>query len=154
MEWKQALGDDKRLLELARLAADDSSAVDRKKLSLLLDAVSGAPDLEVIFSDGYIGTKGYPANGTAGHGKPYVTLLAGVMHPFARGSVHINGSHASTNPLIDPQYLGTEYDKEAAKAAAKYLRKIARTAPFKDFWVDEMDPGLNTTTDAEWDAYV
>ncbi|KAI8939291.1 hypothetical protein NX059_005116 [Plenodomus lindquistii] len=105
MKWKQALGDDEKLLALARLAAKNSSVVDRKKLSLLVDLASGAPDLEVVFSAGYISTRGYPANGTAGYGKQYVTLLAGVMHPFARVSV------------------------------------------------DEYDPGLNTTTDAQWEKY-
>lgn len=151
MKWKQALGDDGKLLALAKLAADTTNVIDQKKLSLLTDPNPGAPDLEVVFSDGYIGTKGYPANGTAGYGKQYVTLLAGVQHPFARGSVHINGSDPGTKPIIDPKYLGAAYDLEATKSAVKYLRKVATTAPFNDVWVSELDPGLNTTTDAEWE---
>lgn len=98
MKWKQAIGDDYKLRKLAEESADKSNPVDRKKLALLLDDQSGAPDLEVVFGDGYIGTRGYPANGTAGYGKQYVSLLAGVMHPFARGYVHINGSDPNTKP--------------------------------------------------------
>lgn len=154
MKWKQALGDDKKLLQLAQQSADKLNVIDKKKLALLTDPKSGAPDLEVVFGDGYIGTRGYPANGTAGYGKQYATLIAGVQHPLARGSVHINGSDPATKPIIDPRYLGTAFDLEATIQAVKYLRKMATTAPFKDVWVTEFDPGFSTTTDAQWETYV
>jgi hypothetical protein len=41
-------------------------------------------------SDGYTGVKGYPANGPALYGKGFFSLLAAVMHPLRRGTVHIN----------------------------------------------------------------
>ncbi|CAO2654586.1 Nn.00g113190.m01.CDS01 [Neocucurbitaria sp. VM-36] len=154
MKWKQAIGNDEKLLKLAQQSADKSNPVDQKKLALLTDPRSGAPDLEVVFGDGYIGTKGYPANGTFGYGKAYATLLAGVQHPFARGHVHINGSDPATKPLIDPKYLSTAFDLEATIQGVKYLRKMATTAPFKDLWVSEFDPGMDTDTDAEWETYV
>ncbi|KAF2827952.1 alcohol oxidase [Ophiobolus disseminans] len=154
MKWKQAMGDDSKLRTLAKESADMSNPVDRKKLSILLDDKSGAPDLEVVFGDGYIGTRGYPANGTAGYGKQYVSLLAGVMHPFARGSVHINGSDPATKPLIDPRYISTPYDLEATKQAVMFTRKMANTAPYPDVWVKEYDPGSAVQTDAQWEKYV
>jgi choline dehydrogenase-like flavoprotein len=154
MKWKQAIGDDSKLRKLARQSADKSNPVDRKKLSLLLDDNSGAPDIEVIFSDGYISIRGYPANGTAGYGKQYATLLAGVMHPFARGTVHINGSDPATKPLIDPRYMSTPYDLEATKQALMYTRKMANTAPYPDVWVKEFDPGNAVQTDAQFEKYV
>jgi choline dehydrogenase-like flavoprotein len=154
MKWKQALGNDEKLLQLAKQSADAANTVDRKKLSLLTDPNSGVPDLEVVFGDGYIGTFGYPKNSTAGYGKQYVTLLAGIQHPLARGSVHINGSDPMNKPFIDPRYLGTPYDLEALRSAAKYTRKMANTAPFKDVWVSEFDPGMSTDTDAKWETYI
>jgi choline dehydrogenase-like flavoprotein len=154
LTWKEALGNDSKLLQLARSSVAKSNVVDRKKLTLLSKANSDAPQLEVIFSDGYIGTRGYPAIGTPGHGKQYASLLAGVMHPFARGSAHINSSDPNVKPIIDPKFLGSAYDLEAVKEAAKYLRKIGNTAPFKDLWVTEYDPGLSTDTDVEWEKYV
>jgi choline dehydrogenase-like flavoprotein len=154
MKWKQAIGDDSKLRKLAEQSADKSNPVDRKKLSLLLDDNSGAPDIEVIFSDGYISIRGYPANGTAGYGKQYATLLAGVMHPFARGTVHINGSDPATKPLIDPRYMSTPYDLEATKQALMYTRKMANTAPYPDVWVKEFDPGNAVQTDAQFEKYV
>jgi choline dehydrogenase-like flavoprotein len=93
-------------------------------------------------------------NGTAGYGKQYATLLAGVQHPLARGSVHINGSDHVNKPSVDPRYLGMPYDLEALLSAAKYTRKMAKTAPFKDVWVSEYNPGMNTQTDAEWETYM
>jgi hypothetical protein len=75
MKWKQAIGNDTNLLALAGESADKSNSIDRKELALLTNATSGTPDLEVIFSDGYIGTRGYPANGTTGYGKQYATLI-------------------------------------------------------------------------------
>ncbi|KAJ4368027.1 hypothetical protein N0V83_006382 [Neocucurbitaria cava] len=154
LKWKQAIDNDDKLIKLAQQSANKSNPIDQKKLALLTDENSGAPDLEVVFGDGYIGTKGYPANGTTGYGKSYATLLAGVQHPFARGYVHINGSDPASKPLIDPKYLSTAYDLEALIQAVKYLRKMATTEPFKSVWVSEFDPGMDTDTDAEWETYV
>ena len=154
LKWSQATGNDTRLLHLAQSIADTSNAIDRMKLSLLLDPTSRASDLQVVFGDGYIGTRGYPANTTSGYGKKYATLLAGVMHPFARGSVHINSADASAAPTIDPRYLSNAFDLEATKQAAKYLRKMGTTSPFKELWVKEYDPGFSTQTDEQWEAYV
>jgi choline dehydrogenase-like flavoprotein len=154
LKWQEVAGNNTALLQHAQASADPSNTIDRMKLSLLSDPDSRAPDLQVVFGDGYIGTRGYPANTTSGYGKKYATLLAGVMHPFARGSVHISSSNSSAKPVIDPRYLSTKFDLEAAKQAAKYLRKMGTTAPFKQLWVDEYDPGLSTETDAQWEAYV
>ncbi|KAF7442302.1 GMC oxidoreductase [Pyrenophora tritici-repentis] len=154
LKWKQALGDDKDLIRLANQSANHSNVIDQKKLALIMDSSLEAPDLEVVFSDGYTGTAGYPRNGTVGYGKQYATLLVGVQHPLARGSVHINGSNPSNVPLIDPRYLSTPYDLEALKAAVKYTRTMSNTAPFKDVWNSEFDPGMSTQTDAQWEKCV
>lgn len=154
LKWAQTAKNSTKLQHLAQSVADPSNAIDRMKLSLLSDPTSRAPDLQVVFGDGYIGTRGYPANTTSGYGKKYATLLAGVMHPFARGSVHISSSNASAAPTIDPRYLSNAFDLEAAKQAAKYLRKMGTASPFKDLWVKEYDPGFATQTDEEWEAYV
>jgi choline dehydrogenase-like flavoprotein len=154
LKWSQALNDSSKLLSLAKQSADLSNTVDRKKLQLLTTANNGVPNIEIIFSDGYTNVKGYPANTTSGYGKQYATIFAGVMHPFARGSIHINSSDPATKPIINPRYLSTPYDVEASIQAAKYSRKIANTAPYTDVWVKEYDPGTAVQTDAQWEAYV
>ena len=154
LKWQQATSNNTALLSLAESVADPTNPIDRMKLSALSSPASRAPDLQVVFGDGYIGTRGYPANTTSGYGKKYATLLAGVMHPFARGSVHIRSANASVPPLIDPKYIGNAFDLEATKQAAKYLRKMGTTSPFKELWVKEYDPGFETQTDGQWEAYV
>lgn len=154
LKWHQATRNSTALLALAKSVADPSNPIDRMKLSILSSPSSRAPDLQVVFGDGYIGTRGYPANTTSGHGKKYATLIAGIMHPFARGSVHIRSANASAPPLIDPRYISNAFDLEATKQAAQYLRKMGTTSPFKELWVQEYDPGVETQTDAQWEEYV
>jgi choline dehydrogenase-like flavoprotein len=154
LRWPQTTTNTTLLLDLARSTADPTNPIDRMKLSLLSDPRSRVPDLQVVFGDGYIGTRGYPAAGTPGHGASYATLLAGIMHPFARGSVHIVDASASSPPAIDPRYLSNAFDLEATKQAAKYLRQMGTRSPFKDLCVAEFDPGAGTQSDAEWEAYV
>ncbi|RMZ72537.1 choline dehydrogenase [Pyrenophora seminiperda CCB06] len=156
LKWAQTLSSTsaKSLLHLAQQSASHSNPVDRKKLALITDPRLNAPDLEVLFSDGYTGTNGYPRNGTLGYGKNYVTIIVGVQHPLARGSVHINTSHPLAPPLIDPRYLSNAYDLQALVSAAKYMREIGNTAPFNDVWVKEFEPGKGVETDAQWEEYV
>lgn len=154
LRWQTATGNNSKLLQLAGSVADPSNAIDCMKLSFLSDPTSLTPDLQVVFGDGYIGTGGYPSNTTSGYGKSYATLLAGVMHPFARGSVHINSTDTSAAPIIDPRYISNAFDVEATKEAAKYLRKMGTTSPFKELWIKEHDPGFDTQTDEQWETYV
>ncbi|KAF1932662.1 GMC oxidoreductase [Didymella exigua CBS 183.55] len=135
LKWQTAASKSTRLLQLARSVADPSNVIDRMKLSLLSDPTSRAPDLQVVFGDGYIGTRGYPANITSGY-------------------VHISGANASAKPLIDPRYISNAFDLEATKEAAKYLRKMGTSSPFKELWAKEYDPGFDTQTDEQWEAYV
>lgn len=133
------------LLSLARAAvANSTHPVDRKRLSLLSNPA--VPQLEVIFSDGYTGVRGYPAPGTPLYGKDFFTLIAAVAHPLSRGSVHIASSNISTLPVINPNYLSNDYDLEAAVTAAKYIRKIANTSPMRELWVEEYEPGVGVVS--------
>ncbi|KAK4993384.1 hypothetical protein LTR66_006019 [Elasticomyces elasticus] len=151
MTWQQALGNHENLTYLAKQAASSTSVVDQKKLSYLTTSLrSVVPQLEVIFSDGYTGVKGYPAKTSDLYGKEFFTLIAGIQHPFSRGSVHINSSNPAGKPVINPNYLGCEYDLQAAIAATKFNRKIASTAPLKDAWIDEYEPGSAVGTEAQW----
>ena len=157
LTWDQALNssDSSKLLQLARSSTDSTNIIDRKKLSLFEQAsTASVPQLEIIFGDGYTGHRGYPANGTSGHGKKYATILAGIMHPFARGSVHINSSDPNTKPILDPKYLSTPYDFEALRQAVKFTRKLSLTPPFNGLWTDAYDGDLSIDTDEEWEQYV
>ena len=154
LNWDKTVGASgaSTLRSLAQQAVGASSnLVDKKRLGLLAD--SSVPQLEVIFSDGYTGVKGYPAAGAPLFGKGFFTLIAGIMHPLSRGSVHVRTSSLADQPVINPNYLSNEYDIQAAITAIKYIRKIANTAPLSSVWVSEYEPGLAavpaTTTPAD-----
>lgn len=153
LTWNQSLGSDATLVELAREAVPASAGVVlQKKLELLAD--DSVPQLELIFSDGYTGVKGYPASTSALYGKNFFSILAVIMHPLSVGSIHINASAPLGKPVINPNYLSNGYDLEAVAQAAKYNRKVAQTSPMSDLWDDEYEPGLSTvTTDADWESF-
>ncbi|KAK0615248.1 hypothetical protein B0T17DRAFT_511026 [Bombardia bombarda] len=114
-------------------------AVKQKLAWLLSDPA--VPQLEVIFSDGYTGVRGYPPTASPLFGNSYFTLISAIMHPFSRGSVHITSANIGTQPAINPNYLSNEYDVQAAIAAVRYARRIASTAPMRDIWAAEYEPG-------------
>ncbi|KAH6665811.1 putative glucose-methanol-choline oxidoreductase [Halenospora varia] len=166
MNWAQVTNDTKLQALATKAAAHPltSSPAEALRNSVLLDYLhnpsKNVPQLEVVFSDGYTGVKGYPAVGNPLRGAEYFSLIAAIQHPFSIGSVHINGSALATPPIINPNYFAQEYDLEAVITAAKYLRKIANTAPLKQAWSVEYEPGLDVvgngtdaTTEAQWKAY-
>lgn len=160
MTWDQVSGASvSQLLEAARdAAASDNSPQSSLKLHNLMDAErrSRIPQLEIIFSDGYTGVKGYPANATSLYGKGFFTLITAIQHPFSRGSVHVNTTTPPSilnQPVINPNYLSHRYDLLAAVTASKYVRLLANAAPLRDVWVSEYEPGPGVQTDADFELY-
>ncbi|EWC47253.1 hypothetical protein DRE_03372 [Drechslerella stenobrocha 248] len=156
LNWKQILGSDLDINQLAALSASPG-IVDQTKLSFLTNPAtkSGIPQVEIIFADGYTGTKGYPAAGSPGYGNQYISLLGILQHPFSKGSVHLDPASPSVSaPVINPNYLSKPYDTEALVQIVKYLRKAATTAPLADILVGEYEPGPAVNTNAKISAYV
>ncbi|KAF4815976.1 Dehydrogenase citC [Colletotrichum siamense] len=151
--WAQALGNDSQMVALAKEAAgEDPSKVDAKKLEFMTNPA--IPQLEVIFSDGYTGVKGYPASTSPLFGKGFFTLIAAIMHPMSRGNIHINPADTTGKPIINPNYFAHEHDLEAAIRAIKYCRKIATTEPMASIWESEYEPGLDVVqTDEQWKEF-
>ncbi|KAI8168046.1 Dehydrogenase citC [Colletotrichum sp. SAR 10_70] len=151
--WAQALGNDSQMVALAKEAAgEDPSKVDAKKLEFMTNPA--IPQLEVIFSDGYTGVKGYPASTSPLFGKGFFTLIAAIMHPMSRGNIHINPADTTGKPIINPNYFTHEHDLEAAIQAIKYCRKIATTEPMASIWESEYEPGLDVVqTDEQWKEF-
>jgi choline dehydrogenase-like flavoprotein len=136
---------------LALSVANQSSPIDKLKLSYLQDddLSTKVPQLEVIFSDGYTGVKGYPAVNTSLCGSEFFTLIAAVQHPFSKGSVHINSSSLSIPPVINPNYVSNEYDLQAITTAAKYTRLLALTSPLSEVWESAYEP-LGEFSEVDW----
>jgi choline dehydrogenase-like flavoprotein len=131
-----------------------TSATDKLKKTYFSPALgTKVPQLEVIFSDGYTGLKGYPAVNSSQFGIGTFALIGVVQHPLSKGNVHINSRIISEKPLINPNYLSHPYDLEAATNLAKYLRKIASTKPMSEVWTEEYEPGNAVQTDEDWRKY-
>ncbi|KAL6705528.1 hypothetical protein ACN47E_006645 [Coniothyrium glycines] len=131
-----------------------TAAVDKVKQSYWSpNLTKTVPQLEVIFSDGYTGLKGYPAVNSSLFGIGTFALIGVVQHPLSKGSVHVNSRNISTKPTINPNYLKHPYDLQAATNLAKFLRKIASSKPMSDIWTAEYEPGNAVQTDEDWKNY-
>jgi len=157
MNWDQVLADngtDIRARAQAAAAADPHP-VTQKKIDFLSD--SAIPQLELIFSDGYTGVKGYPAATSPLFGQQFFTLIAGLMHPLARGSIHINTANpsATANPVINPNFFNNPHDLQAIVEAVKYCRRAATTEPMASLWDNEYEPGFDVVdgSDEQWKAF-
>ncbi|KAH8600666.1 choline dehydrogenase [Bisporella sp. PMI_857] len=156
--WSQASNTSTKIQALASsLFRDSTNPADKTKLKWLSDPT--VPELEVILSDGYLGVKGYPPRNSSLYGKHFFTFVAAIMHPFSRGTVHINTTSPLSKPVIDPRYLSNEYDIQAAIAGIKRAREIALSPPLRDVWVSEYEPGfgavpLGDGQDEKWREYV
>jgi len=147
LNWGQILNktDEAALIAAAKTAAGKKpTTIDKKKIELLSDPT--VPQIEIILEANYIGVKPYP-------GGSFITLFSSVMHPMARGSVHINPADPHGKPIIDPRYLSNEHDVQAIIAAAKFARKIANTAPMVDTWDKEFEPGEDVQSEEEWRTF-
>jgi choline dehydrogenase-like flavoprotein len=142
---------------LRSLVQDDktlTSAVDKVKKSYFSAPLSATvPQLEVIFSDGYTGLKGYPAANSSLFGIGTFALIGVVQHPLSKGNVHITSRNISEKPTINPNYLSHPYDLQATTNLAKFLRTIASSEPMRSVWTEEYEPGTAIQTDEDWTAY-
>lgn len=156
LTWAQAIGNDSEdLLQLAKESADPSNVIDQRKLAFLTTNLSTqVPELEVIFSDGYTGVKGPPAANSSNYDAHFFTLIAVVMHPFSRGTVHINASDPTGKPIINPKYASVPYDLRAIVEATRLSRKIALSPGLVETWTEEYEPGFGvTTSDTAWEQF-
>lgn len=60
----------------------------------------------------------------------FVTLFGLALHPFSRGSIHINSANPTIYPIINPRYLSNPLDVDVLSTVAFHLQTIASTQPF------------------------
>ncbi|WP_136067529.1 GMC family oxidoreductase [Modicisalibacter radicis] len=91
--------------------------------------------------------------GTPLHAYPGFTASVWQCHPRSRGTVRLTSADPTAPPAIDPNYFADPHDRRVIVEGVKILREIARQAPFRDLWDDEMEPGTEVDSDqALWDA--
>ena len=69
------------------------------------------------------------------------------LRPTSRGQIRLSGPGLRDAPLIDPNYLATEVDREIAVASLKWARRIMGQAALAAYAPDEFRPGSAADTD-------
>jgi choline dehydrogenase-like flavoprotein len=76
-----------------------------------------------------------------------------VISPRARGSVTLTSNDSFAHPAIDPNLLGSPFDKHVLSYALKAARRFTGSQAFKGYIIDPVGSYGNATTDAELEAY-
>ncbi|NQY13381.1 MAG: GMC family oxidoreductase N-terminal domain-containing protein [Henriciella sp.] len=75
------------------------------------------------------------------HRFPAITVAACNLRPSSRGHIRISGPSIEAAPVIDPNYLDTEEDRQVAADAIRVTRQLMQQAVLAPFEPDEYLPG-------------
>ncbi|MSQ58367.1 MAG: choline dehydrogenase [Betaproteobacteria bacterium] len=81
------------------------------------------------------------------------TLSVSQTQVESRGSVHIASADPRTMPSIRYNHLATENDRRVMVDGLKVVRRIAATAPMRDYAAAEEFPGPRVQSDEDWLAF-
>ncbi|KAG6872434.1 hypothetical protein C0995_009768 [Termitomyces sp. Mi166 len=110
---------------------------------------TNVPFLELSGFDRFLpGATGVPEPQTN-----YASASIILLHPFSRGSVHLNSSNPLVQPNIDINLLDSEIDMNIIVKGYKLIRRIFQTAPLKDIINGEVSPGADVQSDEDLAAY-
>ena len=71
------------------------------------------------------------------------------LRPTSRGSVHINSLDPEAPPVICPNYLSTEEDRQIAAESLRLTRKIVQSPALQPYSPEEYKPGAQYQTEVE-----
>jgi choline dehydrogenase-like flavoprotein len=108
-----------------------------------------APDVQYQFLAGSFVTPGKEM-----HDFPGCQLTCIPCRPESRGWLRIRSPYPTIPPLIQPNYLATQADKETLVAGLRIARKVFESPALAAVVDGEFLPGPATETDAEWLAHV
>lgn len=94
------------------------------------------------------------AIGSRGSSSQTISIQIALQHPYSQGRMYITTDDAFDYPALDPQYLTHWADATLMRQAVRLARKIAATSPLKDVLGDEVNPGLDVTSDEAIDEYI
>ena len=76
------------------------------------------------------------------------------MRPHSRGYVHIADADDSAAPLIDPNYLASEFDRQCMRDGVRLAQTIGATPPLSDYSAGRISPETLLDDDDAIDAWV
>jgi choline dehydrogenase len=110
---------------------------------------SASPDCQYQFLAGSLDAPGKPM-----HPFPACSLVCIPCRPESRGWLRIKSSDPSVFPAMQPNYLGTQNDKDTMVAGLRLARSIFQTPTMQRITTEEFWPGRTTETDADWLEHV
>ncbi len=77
------------------------------------------------------------------------TLMFGFTHPHSRGRLRLQSADPGAAPLIDPNYLADERDREAFARALQLARLLGATRALREWSAGEVLPGRELSSAAQ-----
>lgn len=87
--------------------------------------------------------------GDAMHDFPAITVSVCNLRPTSRGSVHIGSADANAAPIIAPNYLATDEDRQVAAESIRCARKVMQQPAMARYNPEEFRPGAHLESDAD-----
>ncbi|MDY0883580.1 GMC family oxidoreductase [Dongia soli] len=86
--------------------------------------------------------------------EPVVTAIPNVSRPKSRGRIELRSADWRDAPLIYSRLLDDQSDVTVLTAGCRYIRKIFAAQPMARHVVEELSPGPQAETDADWEAFL
>jgi choline dehydrogenase len=83
-----------------------------------------------------------------------ISILPGVVRPMSRGWVRLASSNPLDKPLINPNYLGVESDRDRLIRGVEIAREIFATSAFSGWVKGELLPGNSVSDREQLEAFV
>ncbi len=110
------------------------------------------PDIQLNFSLWSFAER--TRKGVFPHPFPGFTVSAVHLRPDARGDVRVKSADPLAPPAIRFNFLKTQYDLQALTAGMRLARRIVSQPALSGYVADELIPGKEVETDAEFEAAI
>ena len=110
------------------------------------------PDIQLNFSLWSFAER--TRKGVYPHPFPGFTVSAVHLRPDARGEVRVKSADPLAAPAIRFNFLKTRYDLQALTTGMRLARKIVNQPALADYVADELIPGKDVSTDAEFEVAI
>ncbi len=84
---------------------------------------------------------------------PGLTIAPCQLRPESRGTIHLRNTDPTQHPVIRPNYLSAQLDRDTIVEGLKWARKLAAQAALSPYVESEILPGAAVASDADLLAY-
>jgi choline dehydrogenase len=112
-------------------------------------ATDDRPDIQMHFVPAFLDDHG--RNTLPGHG---MTIHACVLRPESRGELTLQSADPLAAPLLQPNYLTREYDRQLMLECVRLSREIFSQEAFGPFIGEELHPGVDAQSDEALLAFI